>query len=87
MGGGMLESDLAWYLADEYRDRLSGEERNRVFVHMGAGDFPEAIRCLLDTCARQRILLSAEAIAHLTEWLEVYDRDDGFRDAVARVIE
>ncbi|OAN38740.1 hypothetical protein A4X20_05450 [Mycolicibacterium iranicum] len=81
----MLESELAWHLADEYGDRFTAADRSTVFVHIGAGDFAEAISFLLEVCARQRISLTAEALASLTEWLRVYDRSADFGAAVARV--
>jgi hypothetical protein len=85
MRNAVLESELAWYLADECRDRFTPEDRTQVFVLIGAEDFREAIVYVLDACARQRILLPDEAGAKLAEWLRVYDLDHRHQSAVARV--
>lgn len=83
----MLESELAWYLADECRDLFTAEDRTQIFVLIGAEDFREAIVCMLDACARQRMFLPGEVGAKLADWLRIYDLDHRFLSAVARVTE
>jgi hypothetical protein len=79
------ESDLAWDLADRYSDCFAVHERANTYMHLGAGDYLAAIGCVLDAVARQDLALSVDTIARLENWVQIYDREQGFRAALARV--
>jgi hypothetical protein len=54
-------------------------------VHLGAGDFLDALACLLDGLTEQRLTLDPEALSDVRTWLHMYDRESVFQSAVARV--
>lgn len=84
--GSPREDSLAWDLVDHVGDRLSDEERHSVFVDLGVGDYPPAIRVVLEAVARERISLSDQLIALLHAWMVAYDRHREFSAVIARAV-
>ncbi|HYJ54050.1 MAG TPA: hypothetical protein VEX40_00695, partial [Mycobacterium sp.] len=67
------EDDLAWELVEQYRDLMTAEERTAVFVSLGVGDYPAAIRSVLNAVASQKKTLSSRTVADVQAWIDCYD--------------
>ena len=79
------EGDLAWDLAERYRHQLDDHERNTVFVLLGVGDHPVAIRLVLEALARERVRLPTDLVTQLDAWAAAYARTVEFAGLLARV--
>lgn len=80
------EDSLAWDLVDHVRDHLNDEERHSVFVDLGVGDYPPAIRTVLEAVARERVSLPGRLVALLRAWMMAYDRHREFSAVLARAV-
>lgn len=78
------EGDLAWELVEQYRDLMTAEERTAVFVSLGVGDYPAAIRRVLGAIATQGKALTERAAADVQAWIDCYETDAEFRILLSR---
>jgi len=81
------EDDLAWELVEQYRDLMTAEERTAVFVSLGVGDYPAAIRSVLSAIATQGKALTARAAADIQAWIDCYETDAEFGMLLSRAAE
>ncbi len=68
----MQETKLAWALAEAVKPHLSANERDHVYVSIGAGDTFAAIRHLFKMAAIKGIHLRGDLVQHCTTWLNAY---------------
>jgi threonine dehydratase len=80
------EGDLAWELVEQYRDLLTAEDRTAVFVNLGVGEFPAAIRGILSAIATQRKALTERAAADVQAWIDCYKTDAEFGMLLSRAV-
>jgi len=78
------EDDLAWELVEQYRDLMTAEERTAVFVSLGVGDYPAAIRSVLSAIATQGKALTERAAADVQAWIDCYETDAEFGMLLSR---
>ena len=78
------EDDLAWELVEQYRDLMTAEERTAVFVSLGVGDYPAAIRSVLSAIATQDKALTERAAADVQAWIDCYETDAEFGMLLSR---
>jgi hypothetical protein len=78
------EDDLAWNLVEQYRDLMTAEERTVVFVSLGVGDYPAAIRSVLSAIATQKKTLSSRTVADVQAWIDCYETDAEFGVLLSR---
>ena len=78
------EDELAWELVEQYRDLLTSEERTAVFVSLGIGDYPAAIRRVLNAIAMQQKALTEQAAADVQAWIDCYETGAEFGVLLSR---
>ena len=66
------ETNLAWALAEAVKPYLGADERNHVFMAIGAGENFSAIRGLFKSVAIKRIALRPDLVQQCTTWLHAY---------------
>jgi hypothetical protein len=66
------EANLAWALALAAKSHLNADERNGIFVTIGAGETYAAIRYLLRTVALKRIPVGTDVVLGCKSWLNAY---------------
>lgn len=66
------DARVAWLLADIAEPDLSGAERTRVFIDLGAGDNHLAVQRILTIVGDQRAALPAALLDTLHSWLDFY---------------
>ena len=79
------EDDLAWELVEQYRDLLTAEERTAIFLSLGVGDYPSAIRGVLNAVATQKKVLTERAAAGVQAWIDCYDSGLEFAVLLSRI--
>lgn len=83
--GRQLESDLAWDLVEQNRDSLTDDERQSAFVHLGVGDYPQVLQCVLRAVAREQVALPTQTRARLQAWIALYDMGIEYRSLLSQV--
>lgn len=73
---GARELALAWSLADVARPSLNARARTWMCAQIGAGEYYEAIRALIEFLARHGIALPAETAQELRSWVAGYTGSD-----------
>ena len=84
----MVDTELAWQLADAAKGHLDAAQRNEVYIAIGVGDSFSAARFLLQTIVRAEIAVRTEVILQLNRWVDSYrDHPDEarLRELIRRV--
>jgi len=66
------ETNLAWALIEATKPHLSADEREPVFVVLGAGDTFGAIHRLFKLVVSNQIPLTPDLVRRCTAWLDTY---------------
>jgi hypothetical protein len=69
----MVDTELAWELADAARGHLDARERNEVYVGIAAGDAFWAVTFLLRTIVRAGLAVRPGLVPKLFRWVAAYD--------------
>ena len=68
----VLETHLAWTLAEAVKPYMTVDERHNVFVAIGSGETFAAIRGLFNSVAIKRIALRPDLVQECITWLQTY---------------
>jgi hypothetical protein len=69
----MVDTELAWDLADTARGHLDASQRNAVYTGIAAGDSVLPITFLLQTIVRAGLAVRADLAPKLLRWVASYD--------------
>jgi hypothetical protein len=69
----MVDTELAWDLADAARGHLDAGQRNAVYTGIAVGDAVLAITFLLQTIVRAGLAVRADLVPKLLRWVASYD--------------
>jgi hypothetical protein len=69
----MVDTELAWELADTARDHLNARQRNQVYVGIATDEALFAIAFLLQTIVRAGLAVRADMATKLMRWVASYD--------------
>ena len=73
VGVPMVDTELAWELADAARGHLDARERNEVYVRIAVGDGFWAVAFLLQTIVRAGLAVRSGLLPKLFRWVTAYD--------------
>ena len=68
----VLETHLAWTLAEAVKPYMTVDERHNVFVAIGSGETFAAIRGLFNSVAIKQISLRPDLVQECITWLQTY---------------
>jgi hypothetical protein len=69
---GVVDTELAWQLADTARDHLDMAQRNDVYIAIAVGDAFWAVKFLLQTIVRSELAVHADLAPKLSRWAASY---------------
>jgi hypothetical protein len=69
----MVDTDVAWELADTARGHLDACQRNEVYIGIAVGDAFWAVSFLLQTIVRAGLAVRADLARKLLRWVASYD--------------
>jgi hypothetical protein len=72
MAGRLDEANLAWELASAAKPHLGADDRDRIFVAIGAGETFEAMRMLIKFLAVKRIPVTLDMALECNAWERGY---------------
>ena len=84
----MVDTELAWELADAAKPCLDRKQRNQVYIAIGVGDVFSAAKFLLQTVVESQVSVGSETLWKLKLWVASYrDHPDEarLRDLIGRV--
>jgi hypothetical protein len=81
----VIDSQLAWDLADQLGRHLSDIERMDVFVDLGGGAHVAAIHRLIIIAAERRHPLPSMIFKQLRAWVFAYDAHERYAPALAQI--
>ena len=73
VGVAMVDTELAWELADAARGHLDARERNKVYIGIAVGDAFWANTFLLQTIVRAGLAVRSGLVPKLLRWVAAYD--------------
>jgi hypothetical protein len=68
----MVDTELAWELADTAKVHLNANQRNKVYIAIGVGDTFSAANFLLQTIVRSGVVIRADLMLKLNRWVASY---------------
>ena len=68
----MVETQLAWDLAEIAKGCLKRAQRNQVYVTIGVGDAFAAVKFLLEGIVRSQVTIPSETLLKLNSWVSSY---------------
>jgi hypothetical protein len=69
----MVDTELAWDLADVARGHLDAGQRDAVYIGIAAGDAFWAVAFLLQTIVRAGLIVRADLMPKLLRWVVAYE--------------
>jgi hypothetical protein len=69
----MVDTELAWELADAAGGHLDARQRDKVYVGIAAGDAFGVVTFLLQTMVRAGLSVRADVAPKLLRWIASYD--------------
>jgi hypothetical protein len=72
-GIAMVDTELAWELADTARGHLDARQRDQVYIGIAADDGFFAVAFLLQTIVRAGLAVRADLAPKLVRWVASYD--------------
>lgn len=81
----VVDSHLAWDLADQLNAHLNDDERTAVFVDLGSGDDVAAIHRLFRIGAKLGHSLSTRTATQFYVWAYAHDAQDRYALVLARI--
>jgi hypothetical protein len=84
----MVETELAWDLAEAAKGCLDRDQRNQVYIAIGVGDVFSAAKFLLRRIVRSQVSIPIETVLKLNSWVASYrDHPDEarLRDLIGQV--
>ena len=73
VGVAMVDTEIAWELADAARGHLDARERNKVYIGIAVGDAFLADTFLLQTIVRAGLAVRSGLVPKLLRWVAAYD--------------
>ena len=68
----MVDTELAWQLADTAHGHLDASRRNEVYIAIAVGDAFWAVKFLLQTIVRSELAVRADVEPKLSQWAASY---------------
>ena len=68
----MVDTELAWQLADTADGHLDASQRNEVYIAIAVGDAFWAVKFLLQTIVRSELAVHADLVPKLLRWAASY---------------
>jgi hypothetical protein len=88
LGVSMVDTELAWELADTARRHLNAPQRNAVYVGIASGEALWAVSFLLQTIVRAGLAVRADLAPKLLRWVASYEahpKQAHLRDLIGHV--